>query len=170
MIDRFVRRTRRHIELVGANLAQLAGYVGLRHAELDARAREHDLSKFDERERLGYVWLTWIYHCKEQGRPFEPSPQISDTVARALDTHRRRNAHHPEAHRSPDTMSVLDLVEMVCDWTAIAQENGGRSARPWASVNISRWPFSRAARDFVFVTIDELDRRNLVAREDRTWL
>jgi hypothetical protein len=55
----------------------------------------------------------------------------------------------------------LDLVEMVCDWTAIAQENGGdRSARGWAERNIARWSFSRPMRGFIFLTIDELDRRN----------
>src|SRR6478609_8058561 len=98
MIERFVHRTRRHIALVGANLAQLDGYVGLRRAELDARARDHDLSKFDERERVGYIWLTWIYHCKEQGQPFEVTAEIGCSIEQALDIHRRRNAHHPEAH------------------------------------------------------------------------
>ena len=165
MIERFVRRTRRHIALVGANLAKMTGYIGLGHAELDERAREHDLSKFDEREREGYIWLTWIYDC----RPADVAPEIARAVERALDVHRRRNAHHPEAHLVPDAMSVLDLVEMVCDWTAIAQENGGASARPWALANLTRWAFSRPARDFIFVTIDELDRRNALGAEPALW-
>src|SRR5262249_44049812 len=128
--------------------------------ELEARARVHDLSKYSDRERLGYIWLTWMY--EQQGKRFEVPNGVADLVEQSLRTHRERNAHHPEAHRSPDTMSVLDLVEMVCDWTAIAQENegDGGSARVWAERNISRWGFSRSTRTFIFLTIDELDRRN----------
>ena len=167
MVDRFLVRTRRHIELVGRNLERLAGYVGIDRSELISRARLHDLSKFGERERAGYTWLTWIYHCKEQGRPFEVAPHMSREIERALTTHRRRNTHHPEAHLTPDAMSVADLAEMVCDWTAIAQEQSGTgSARPWAEANISRWSFSHAARDFIFLTIDELDRRNAYERAE----
>src|SRR5262249_52734563 len=121
----------------------------------------HDLSKFEESERPGHIWLTWVYQCKETDTPFEVVPEISGLIGRALWIHRNRNAHHPEAHASPDSMSVADLVEMVCDWTAIAQERHDvGSSRPWAEANISRWAFSIATREFIFRTIDELDRRN----------
>ena len=166
MLRRFAVRTLHHISLVGKNLLRMEGYAGLERSELEARAREHDRSKFDEHESPGYIWLTWVYHCKETGRPFEITPEISATIERALQLHRGRNAHHPEAHPAPDAMSVIDLVEMVCDWTAIAQEKDGvGSARLWANENISRWQFSRSVRDFIYRTIDVLDRKNAVEQQ-----
>jgi hypothetical protein len=144
-------------------LLRLDGYLGFDRHELEARAHVHDLSKFSELEQRGYIWLTWIYHCKEQGRPFEVAPQIAQLVESALAIHRSRNAHHPEAHASPNAMSTLDVVEMVCDWTAIAQEKEGQgSARAWAIANISKWSFSPAMRELVFDTIDNLDQRTAI--------
>jgi uncharacterized protein DUF5662 len=168
MLERFAVRTRRHIALVARNLVCMHGYLGLSPGKLDQRACAHDLSKYDDQERLGYVWLTWIYHCKEQGHPLEIDPAVSACVERALQIHRARNSHHPEAHACPDAMSPLDLVEMVCDWTAIAQEQtGAGSARPWAEQHISRWAFAPRTRAFIFRAIDELDRRNARSNYER---
>src|SRR5262249_7182257 len=135
--------------------------AGIAWSKLDARARVHDRSKFDPSESPGYIWLTWVYHCKETGQPFDPLPEISQLIERSLMLHRSRNSHHPEAHTSPDALGAIALVEMVCDWTAIAQERDGvGSARPWAEANITRWAFTSGVRKFIFRTIDELDRRN----------
>ncbi|WP_394838758.1 DUF5662 family protein [Pendulispora rubella] len=159
MVARFEARTRMHIGLVAKNLLLLQGYMGLERSELEARARVHDQSKFDDSERTGYIWLTWRYDSKAV---FEYPEGIQTTVEQALRHHRMRNLHHPEAHATPDAMGILDLVEMVCDWTAIAQElhAGAGSARSWAEDNLGKWPFSPGKRHFVLATIDELDRRH----------
>ena len=59
-------------------------------------------------------------------------------------------------------MSDVDLIEMVCDWTAMAQEFGqdGGSARGWADKTIgNRVAFNPDKRRFIYQMIEELDRQ-----------
>jgi hypothetical protein len=64
-------------------------------------------------------------------------------------------------------MSVLDMIEMVCDWTAMSQELGqGGSARQWADKNIGvRWKFDKAHADMIYNMIDWLDEKNGVTND-----
>ena len=39
-------------------------------------------------------------------------------------------------------MSILDLVEMVCDWTAMSQEYKQGSCLNYVKSNINQWGFS----------------------------
>ena len=59
-------------------------------------------------------------------------------------------------------MTPVDLAEMVCDWTAMAQEfeqNGG-SARGWADKTLgSRLILNAANTAFVYEMIALLDRQ-----------
>lgn len=55
-----------------------------------------------------------------------------------------------------------ELIEMVCDWTAMSQEFGqdGGSARGWADKTIGhRLELSEAKRKFVYAMIELLDAR-----------
>jgi Family of unknown function (DUF5662) len=83
-------------------------------------------------------------------------------VKLAIHHHVPVNRHHPEFHADPNDMSDVDLIEMVCDWTAMSQEFGqdGGSARGWADKTIGkRVAFDEDRRLFVYQMIEELDRR-----------
>jgi hypothetical protein len=57
-------------------------------------------------------------------------------------------------------MSDVDLIEMVCDWTAMSQEfdQDGGSARVWADKTIgNRVHFNDDKRRFIYEMIDLLD-------------
>ena len=43
-------------------------------------------------------------------------------------------------------MSSLDLVEMVCDWTAMSQEYKQGSCIGYVKENIDKWGFSEAKK------------------------
>jgi len=61
-------------------------------------------------------------------------------------------------------MTEVDLIEMVCDWTAMSEEfeQDGGSARGWAEKTIGRRVmFSDDKRACVYQVIDELDRRRM---------
>ena len=49
---------------------------------------------------------------------------LPNRVRRAVHHHVTTNRHHPEFHADPNDMTEVDLIEMVCDWTAMAQEFG----------------------------------------------
>jgi hypothetical protein len=153
------RRTREHIERVARCLALLAR-VREHGEELLERARTHDASKFGPEERVPYVWLTEYHRRRRDGEPFDYPEGVAERVKRAIHHHVTTNRHHPEAHADPNDMSDVDLIEMVCDWTAMAQEFGqdGGSARVWADKTVGkRVAFNAERRRFMYQVIAELD-------------
>lgn len=159
MAQNYEDRTARHIGLVAQNL-QKAAQFSEHGPELIERAQVHDASKYGPEEKIPYIWLTEFHYCKNNGLPFEYPPGIEEQVKKATWHHISTNTHHPEAHESPADMGEADLIEMVCDWTAMAQELGQNdgSARGWADKNVgTKWAFTEPQIDFIYSTIDSLD-------------
>ena len=161
MLAFYERRTNEHIERVRRCLTLLAGVTDYGQ-ELIERAKAHDASKFGDEERIPYVWLTEYHRRRRTGQSFEYPEGVEEQVKRAIHHHVTSNRHHPEFHADPDDMSDVDLIEMVCDWTAMAQEFGQEhgSARGWADKTIGkRVAFHANKRRFIYQMIDELDRQ-----------
>lgn len=159
MVAFFETRTREHIDRVGRCLETVAGGHSLGR-ELRARIPIHDASKHGPHERQPYIWLTEFHRCRRSGEPFSYPPGVAEQVARAVRHHVTHNRHHPEYHAHPDAMSEVDLIEMVCDWTAMAIEYEEGSARGWADRTVgSRLVLAPANVAIVYDAIDVLDRR-----------
>ncbi len=160
MVEFYERRTAEHIARVRRCLLALA-VADAQHADaLRERAALHDASKFGPEERAPYIWLTEYYRCRNAGAPFAYPPGVRQQVSAAIRHHLATNRHHPEFHADPNDMTDVDLIEMVCDWTAMAQEfdEGGGSARAWADATIgAKLHLSDERRRFVYATIDALD-------------
>jgi hypothetical protein len=155
------RRTNEHIERVRGCLTLLAAVTDYGE-ELIERAKVHDASKYGTEEQIPYVWLTEYHRCRRNGESFEYPEGIAESVKLAIHHHVTSNRHHPEFHADPNDMSNVDLIEMVCDWTAMAQEFGqdGGSARGWADKTIGkRVAFSADKQRFIYQMIEELDRQ-----------
>jgi hypothetical protein len=160
MIAFYELRTREHIERVRHCLTLLAN-VSEHRDELLERARTHDASKYGPEERVPYIWLTEYHRCRRTGEAFAYPEGMSERVRAAVRQHVTTNRHHPEFHADPNDMTDVDLIEMVCDWTAMAQEFGEDrgSARGWADKRIgSRLFLSDEKRQFVYALIELLDR------------
>lgn len=89
--------------------------------ELNERALGHDASKFGPEERLPYIWLTEFHRCRRSGEPFTHPEGMEERVRAAIAHHVTTNRHHPEYHADPNDMTDADLIEMVCDWTAVSE-------------------------------------------------
>lgn len=160
MLEFFERRTRAHIARV-ARCLKLVAKDSPHAAELIERAGVHDASKFGPEERVPYVWLTEYHRCRRLGVPFEYPAGVAEQVRSAIRHHVTSNRHHPEAHADPSAMSDVDLIEMVCDWTAMSQESGqdGGSARGWAERALrEKFAFDPERQRFILQTIEALDR------------
>lgn len=157
----YERRTSEHIERVRRFLVLMAQVTD--HGEmLIERARVHDASKYGTEERIPYVWLTEYHRCRRNGEPFQYPEGVAEAAKRAIHHHVTTNRHHPEFHADPNDMSDVDLIEMVCDWTAMAQEFGedGGSARGWADKTVGRRvAFNAENVRFIYEIIAELDRQ-----------
>jgi len=128
--------------------------------ELTKRARVHDASKFESAERIPYIWLTEFHRCRRNGEAFTYPDGTEELIRVAVDHHVKVNRHHPEFHQDPNDMTDVDLIEMVCDWTAMSQEFGqdGGSARGWADKTIGgRLKLNDERREFVYAMIETLD-------------
>ena len=159
MVAFYERRTNEHIERVRRCLAVMASVTEYA-TELWQRARVHDASKFGPEERLPYIWLTEMHRCRRSGEPFRYPDGMEDRVRAAIDHHMTTNRHHPDFHSDANAMTDVDLIEMVCDWTAMSQEFGqdGGSARGWADKTIGpRLQLNTERREFVYRMIKLLD-------------
>ncbi len=159
MVAFYERRTKEHIDRVRRCLSLLAAVTEYAD-ELNERAKVHDASKFSPEERIPYIWLTEFYRCRRSGEPFEYPDGMEDQVRAAIDHHMSTNRHHPDFHADPNDMSDVDLIEMVCDWTAMSQEfdQDVGSARGWADKTVgSRVKFNQEKSRFIYAMIDLLD-------------
>ncbi len=159
MVAFYERRTKEHIERVRRCLHVMASITG-NADELNERARVHDASKFGPEERIPYVWLTEFHRCRRSGEAFTYPDGMEQRVRAAVDHHMTVNRHHPDFHTDPNDMTDVDLIEMVCDWTAMSQEFGedGGSARGWADKTIGeRLRLNDDRREFVYAMIEILD-------------
>ena len=155
----YERRTNEHIEQVRRCLAVMTSVTEYGD-ELNERARIHDASKFEVEERIPYTWLTEFYRCRRSGESFTYPDGMEERVRAATAHHVTTNRHHPDFHPDPNEMSDVDLIEMVCDWTAMSLEFGqdGGSARGWADKTIgNRVELNDERRSFVYRMIELLD-------------
>ena len=161
MVEFYERRTKEHIERVRRCLTLMASVTEYTD-ELHERGRVHDASKFGPEERIPYIWLTEFHRCRHAGEPFSYPEGMEKRVRDAIDHHMSVNRHHPDFHATPNDMTDVDLIEMVCDWTAMSLEFGqdGGSARSWADKTIGkRLHFNDDRRQFLYAMIGLLDSR-----------
>ena len=161
MIRFYDERTHAHIARVQRCLRLLAAVTPYRD-ELLQRAETHDASKFTDAERVPYIWLTEYHRCRWRNIPFAYPDGMEQRVREAVKHHVHANRHHPEFHADPNDMTDVDLIEMVCDWTAMALEfdQDGGSARGWAEQTVGKkLHFNATKRSFIFATIALLDEQ-----------
>ncbi|MCW1969128.1 MAG: DUF5662 family protein [Anaerolineae bacterium] len=161
MIAYFEARTQAHIARVQHCLGLLARVLP-NGGPLLERAQCHDASKFAQYEREPYIWLTEYHRCRRTNQTFHYPRGMAERVKAAIAHHQTHNRHHPEFHTDVNDMSELDLIEMVCDWTAMSMEYEPEiaSARPWADNVIgTKLHFQPDKRQFVYKMIGLLDSK-----------
>lgn len=162
LFELFASRTWRHIHLVRNNLRLMQGYQGINLTQLESRAQDHDQSKFSKDEIEGYAYLNWRYYHASRGITVVYTPEIETLIRQSMVHHYSCNHHHPEYFAELNDIDDIDIVEMVCDWTAMSQElnlNSG-SAMTWARANLDRkWKFTPPLTARIFNAINELDKR-----------
>jgi hypothetical protein len=181
MLEFFDARTRYHIQLVQKYAKLISEYERFRtlfsfmtHA-FASSVKDHDQSKFVEPEKTPYVYITWRYHCKNFGIPFQSTPELEDSMHEATVHHVKNNRHHPEffdenasisrkdRDKAPDkivdasSMTDLDIAEMCADWMATGEERGN-TARDWADKNVNkRWKFTKEQTQLIYDIINYVE-------------
>jgi len=176
MKEWFEKRTNNHIALVQKWCNKIENYDPERFKGLVERSKTHDQSKFEEPEMTPYIYTTWQYKCKDDGKEYNPPQDTKDKMNEATFHHVKHNAHHPENHtdqtqnilnredrdKPPETlvdatkMKDIDIGEMVADWFGMSDEKKS-NPKDWADKNINiRWKFTDEQKDLIYELIEEV--------------
>lgn len=108
---------------------------------LRKRALNHDRSKLHPPEKEIFDLYTPQLATLEYG-----SEEYRATLANlgpALEHHYRHNRHHPEYYEDGvNSMTLIDLVEMLCDWKAASERHNTGSIMQSLMVNEGRFGLS----------------------------
>ena len=161
MLENFYKRTQEHIDTVAGHLKIVYENIGgvLDNPDmLLLRAKNHDLSKFGPYEKYGYIWITEFYRCKNNGIDFSYPDGVEEQTKDASLHHITHNRYHPEFFDDVNDMNEIDIIEMVCDWQAMADELSEGSAKGWADKNVgNRWKFNDTNIKIIYDTISILN-------------
>lgn len=137
-----------HISKVQAHIREVVGL-------LRQRSLVHDASKLDEPEKSGYDQLTARLADVEYGTDAYRAALVE--AEPTITHHYQHNTHHPE--HFPDGiagMSLLDLVEMLCDWKAASERTKQGSIAASLIHNKTRWGISDQLASIFENTVKEL--------------
>lgn len=141
--------TRAHIQQVRNNIADVS-------LMLHVRAMCHDDSKLVDPEKATFDRVTPLLRGLTYGSD-EYKAMLAE-MKPALDHHYAHNSHHPEHYpNGVNGMSLLDLVEMFCDWRAATMRHADGDFTKSLQINRERFGMSDQLAEIFENTRKELD-------------
>lgn len=126
--------TSQHIRLVQKLLHLLV-------KQLLDRADDHDLSKLERPEVEMFTKFTAQLAGMTYGSP--EFNECKRQMGPALAHHYAKNRHHPEHFKAGvDDMTLVDLVEMFCDWKASSMRHNDGNILKSIEINADRFRLS----------------------------
>lgn len=143
--------TQQHIENVRKNIRFFTD-------RLTTRGVEHDKSKLNEPEIELYAENTEKLCELEYGS--EEYKQSLEALKPALEHHYAVNRHHPEHWRAGiNDMSLIDLIEMLCDWKASSERNKNGNLLKSIEINAKRFGISNQLTQILINTARLLEEK-----------
>lgn len=138
--------TLKHVNEVRKNLWTLIH-------ELDVRSQVHDASKFQEPERSIYAEALPNLAKTEYGTP--AYAELMTQSKPAIDHHWAHNRHHPEHWPNGiEDMDLVDLLEMIADWTAATKRNKNGNPHRSIAINTPRYKLTPQLAQILKNTVD----------------
>lgn len=104
------------------HISVVRGYLLEVVKELVDRAHEHDASKLEAPELETFDRFTQRLRSSTFGS--DEYKENLRGMGEALDHHYANNRHHPQHYPNGiDDMTLMDLIEMICDWMAAVQRH-----------------------------------------------
>lgn len=139
------------------HIQSVRSYLYLMIEELDNRARNHDQSKLESPEAEIFGEYT-----PELAKTKYGSPEYEVLLAKvkpATDNHYAKNRHHPQHWpNGVDDMTLVDLMEMLCDWKAATARNKDGNIRTSIDHNEKRFNISPQLAKIFHNTVREMFR------------
>jgi hypothetical protein len=141
--------TMQHIHTVGH-------YVNEIIHQLLERAENHDSSKLDSPEVEAFTEYTSKLKSSTYGS--QEYNGFKEAMKPALEHHYAKNRHHPE--HFPDgiaDMTLIDLVEMFCDWKAATLRHHNGNLLKSIEINAERFKISPQLKQILENTAELFD-------------
>lgn len=140
--------TWRHIHHVQTYLLAFCG-------KLQERVLSHDQSKLEPPE--AEVFALWTPRIAETSYGSPEYQKAIEGLGPALAHHYAKNRHHPEHWpNGVEDMSLVDLVEMFCDWKAASDRQHEGNLRKTIEHNADRFRLPPLLVRVLKNTIDEI--------------
>jgi hypothetical protein len=141
--------TRKHISNVAKYISKVIG------ALLD-RAIFHDKSKLEEPEKT--VFDKYTPKLKDTIYGSEKYKKYLSEMQIALKHHYKVNRHHPEHWHEAgvEGMSLVDLIEMLCDWKSATLRHKDGDIKKSIEYNQKRFGFSDELKKIFLNTVDDI--------------
>lgn len=138
-----------------AHIDQVRRLMTLCIHDLIDRSVVHDKSKLESPEVEAFDIISPRLHGVTYG-----SDEYRATMTEfkpALDHHVTQNPHHPEAHADGiQGMSMLDLLEMCCDWIAASRRHADGDVLRSLDINQERWGYGDELKRLLRNTIEAI--------------
>lgn len=124
---------------------------------LCGRAHNHDASKLEEPEKSGWDALLWIKSKRDTEYGSLDYYDGLDILGDTLKRHYAANRHHPEHWpNGVNDMSLVDIIEMFCDWKAAGESYKDGNITQSLRVNRDRFGISDQLASIFENTVREL--------------
>ncbi len=154
------------------HIAEVRKFLSAVISNLLARADKHDASKLVDPEKEIFDTYTPLLRNSTYGS--EEYNSFLAGMKPALDHHYKHNSHHPEFYAydyflgtiNPEfvangsavrSMSLLDLIEMLCDWKAATLRHTDGDLLKSVEINQKRFGYSDELKSILLATIVELN-------------
>jgi len=123
---------------------------------LRTRSAMHDVSKLVSPEKAVFDEMTPLLKDCTYGS--DEYKGFLERMKPALDHHYKHNRHHPEHHKNGiAAMSLIDLIEMLCDWKAAGERHTDGSIFKSLMHNRNRFEIEQDLFRTLCVTAKELN-------------
>ena len=141
--------TMRHIERVRNLLNRCI-------SKLLRRGEEHDQSKLESPEVE--IFSEHTDNLKHMTFGSKEYFECLEKMKPALEHHYARNSHHPEHKKNGiKDMSLLDVLEMLCDWKAASERHSNGDIIESIDINAKRFNISEDLVSILKNTVKEIE-------------
>lgn len=122
--------------------------------DLVMRAENHDNSKLESPEKKYFdEYSPKLKDCTYGSDDYK---KCLDGLKPALDHHYKVNSHHPEHYKNGvNGMTLVDLLELICDWKASSMRHKDGDINRSIEVNKDRFKLSDQLVDILKNTVKE---------------
>lgn len=122
--------------------------------ELTIRAESHDSSKLLGEEKETFDRVTPLLKNLVYGS--EEYKNNLDTIKPVLEKHYALHSHHPEHYQdSVNGMTLIDIIEMLCDWEAACLRTKNGDIRKSIEINANRFGIGEQLVKILLNTVEK---------------